>query len=435
MVEKKKLSIESYKGTRDFYPEDMAVQKYIFETMRRAVESFGYVEYGASIIEETDLYRAKSGEEIVNEQTYTFTDRGGRDVTIRPEMTPTVARMIAKKRKELAFPLRWYSIPNLFRYERPQRGRLREHWQLNVDLFGVDAVSADIEVIEVSHAIMRSFGATNDDFRIRVNHRGLLNYVLHDYVGANDETAYALSKLIDRKAKMPEADFRTKAMELLGDMAERFFGFMETDRLEELSEEFQALPSVKQLRELIETLEKRGIGNVEYDPTIMRGFDYYTGIVFELHDTSPENNRSLFGGGRYDDLVGLFGVEKVSGVGFGAGDVTIHDFLETRGLVKDVAMSTVDCTLCLLDPAYEKHANMLAMYLRERGLNIEIDLSGRKIVSQIKTADKHGVRHVVCIGEDEAKTEKYKVKDLRSGEEKELNKDMLWEYLLAMRGK
>ena len=157
MSDKSKLSTESYKGVRDFYPEEMFIQNHIYKIWKKVVESFGYSEYTASLLESAELYKAKSGEEIVNEQTYTFTDRGGREVTLRPEMTPTVARMVAGREKNLIFPLHWYSIPNLFRYEKPQRGRLREHWQLNVDLFGVDSVDADIEIITIAHQIMTKF--------------------------------------------------------------------------------------------------------------------------------------------------------------------------------------------------------------------------------------------------------------------------------------
>jgi histidyl-tRNA synthetase len=425
----KKLSVESYKGTRDFYPEDMAVQKYLFKKMRETVESFGYVEYGASILEETELYRAKSGEEIVNEQTYTFEDRGGRDVTIRPEMTPTVARMIAKRRKELVFPLRWYSIPNLFRYERPQRGRLREHWQLNVDLFGVDNISADIEAIQVAHTVMSSFGAKDSDFVIRVNSRKLSNYFLQDYIGANEETAYTLSKLIDRKDKMKAENFVEEVRGLLADDADKFMEFLNTNNLSELSDEFKALPVVQELQQLFTTLQERGITNAVYDPIIMRGFDYYTGVVFELHDVSPENNRSLFGGGRYDDLVGLFDVEKVPGVGFGMGDVTIKDFLDSHGLSTSDTISTTDIYLCLLGEEFEKHAQELAAYLRKQGIRVEIDISRRKIASQIKTADKHGVPYIVCIGENEQNEEIYKLKKLVTGEEIEVVREKMVEVL------
>src|SRR3989344_6949598 len=182
----KKLSTEPYKGTRDFYPENMRLQNYIFDTMKSVVEKYGYQEYTASIMEESDIYRAKTGEEIVNEQTYSFIDRGGRDVTLRPEMTPTVARMIANKRRDIVFPVRWYSIPNCFRYERPQRGRLREFWQLNVDLVGASGVKADAEVIAVAHGILRSLGADERNFEIRVSDRRILDSI-YDSVGIAED--------------------------------------------------------------------------------------------------------------------------------------------------------------------------------------------------------------------------------------------------------
>src|SRR3989344_2165299 len=181
----KKLSTEPYKGTRDFFPRDQFVQNYIFNVWRRVAQKFGYLEYSASILGETEIYRAKSGEEIVNEQTYSFTDRGGRDVTIRPEMTPTVARMVAQKRKELTFPLRWFSIPNLFRYERPQRGRLREHWQLNADIFGVEGMEADLEIVNLAYDIIKEFGAKDEQFVIKINSRKFLNHLLNDFLRLN----------------------------------------------------------------------------------------------------------------------------------------------------------------------------------------------------------------------------------------------------------
>ena len=183
----KKLSTEPYKGTRDFYPENMRLQNYIFDTMKSVVEKYGYQEYTASIMEESDIYRAKTGEEIVNEQTYSFIDRGGRDVTLRPEMTPTVARMIANKRRDIVFPVRWYSIPNCFRYERPQRGRLREFWQLNVDLLGTESLFADAEIIQMSYEIMTAFGAKSENFTIKLNNRKLMNELFGEILKLDDK--------------------------------------------------------------------------------------------------------------------------------------------------------------------------------------------------------------------------------------------------------
>lgn len=258
-----KLGTDPYKGVRDFYPEDMAVQNYIFNTWRKTVESFGYVEYSASILEPTEIYTEKSGVEIINEQTFFFTDRGDRSVTLRPEMTPTLARMVAAKRRSLKFPLRWYSIPNLFRYERPQRGRKREHWQLNVDLLGIDSIEADIEIISIASTTMKAFSAKDEDFEIRLN--------------------YPTGKHEDLEA-------------------------------------------------FVSKLEQAGIKNTRIDDNLVRGQAYYTGIVFEIFDTHSDNNRALCGGGRYDNLLELFDVDLVPIVGFGMGDITIRDFLETHGL-------------------------------------------------------------------------------------------------------
>ena len=397
MVDKPKLSTEPYKGTRDFYPEDMIVRNYMFDAMSRAVERYGYVEYGASLIEETALYKAKSGEEIVNEQTYSFIDRGGRDVTIRPEITPTLARMIARRRKELTFPLRWYSNPNLFRYERPQRGRVREHWQFNVDIFGIDSVSADMEIISVAHNIMRELGAAEKNFEIKVNDRRIMNFLLSDFLGVNDEHVQLLSKLIDRKLKIPKDDFTEQAQEILGEKTGLFIDFLNNTDINNLPKDFVENEGVRDLKKLLKDWNDIGITNVVYDPTIMRGFDYYTGMVFELFDTGPENNRALFGGGRYDDLVGIFDVEKVSGVGFGMGDVTIFDYLKTYDLIPKSLRSNTDLYICVCAPEYEKDANKLARYLRDSGVNVAVDITNRKISTQIKTADKKKISFIVCI--------------------------------------
>src|SRR3989344_2548398 len=201
------LSTQPYKGTRDFYPEDKRLQKWMFAKLREVVESFGYLEYAAPILEPVDIYLAKTGEEIINEQLYSFTDRGDRKVAIRPEMTPSVSRMVAARRQELAYPLRWYSIPNLWRYERPQRGRLREHWQLNVDIFGVAGLSAEHEIIQVADAIMQSYGAKRSQYSIRLNSRKLTDSFLLEYLQLNNVQAHTFSKLIDRIHKITHAEF------------------------------------------------------------------------------------------------------------------------------------------------------------------------------------------------------------------------------------
>ena len=414
MVKNSKLETESYKGVRDFYPEDLFVQNYIFSIWRKVAEKFGYVEYGASILEPAELYRAKTGEEIVSEQTYTFVDRGEREVTLRPEMTPTVARMVAQRERELIFPLRWYSIPNLFRYEKPQRGRLREHWQLNVDIFGVESNGADIEIISIAHQIMKSFGAKDADFIIKINNRKIVNDLYKKFY-LNDENSHKISKIIDKKDKISPDGFKEAIAEIVGEKTEEFITLLESN--EKLLDGFgKENKEVKELIELIDQLEACGISNITFDPCLMRGFDYYTGMVFEIFDLHPDNNRSVFGGGRYDDLLDIFGKNKIPAVGFGAGDVTTQDFLITHNLMPKYH-KPINLYVCTTDIKYMKEANILANVLREKGLSVAVDLSGKKLGDQLKVAHKQAVPFVICLGEDEIKSGLYGVKNMDTGKE------------------
>ncbi len=415
------LSTQPYKGARDFYPEDKRVQKYMFDIMRRVCEQYGYEEYDAPILEPTDLFASKTSDEIVNEQTYTFTDRGERSVTIRTEMTPTVSRMVAGKRQELAYPLRWYSIPNLWRYERPQRGRLREFWQLNADIFGVSGIEADHEIIQIADAILQEYGAKRDMYTIKINSRKLINTLLLDVLGEDETQAQTLIRLIDRMHKMDNAEFKAQTEALFSPTqreagnADRLSAFLSAKNINDLSLELKEHESVKELQKLMTMLSGNKITNAEFDPTLMRGFDYYTDIVFEVFDNDPENNRSLFGGGRYDGLVGLFGVEPVPTVGFGMGDVPLQNFLETHKLLPSMRTET-DAYLVLVGNVYEKAQNVIAE-LREMGINLAVDLSGRKPDKQLKAAVKKGVHFAMFIGEKELADEQLVIKNLHTGEE------------------
>ena len=410
-TKKTKLGTEPYKGVRDFYPADMAVQNYIFGVMRKTAESFGYSEYEASVLEPAELYRAKSGDEIVNEQTYTFKDRGEREVTLRPEMTPTVARMVAQKQRELAFPLRWFSIPNLFRYERQQRGRLREHWQLNADLFGVNSLEADLEIITMASSLMTNFGATEKDFKILINNRGNIRMILEESGVFKDvEQISKYLSLLDKKKKIGEDKFKAEIIKEFG---------------KEISYDTKKVDNYSQ--KIIGELAKRGIKNVEFDSELVRGFDYYTGIVFEVYDTNEANNRSLFGGGRYDNLTAIFGGESVPAVGFGMGDVTIHDFLETHNLLP-ISKSATQLYICTIGEVSE-YANELADKLRKENINVAINITDKKIGDQIKYADKNKIPFITVIGEEETKTKILKIKNLASGEEKSLEESEIGKFL------
>ncbi len=423
------LSTKPYKGARDFYPPDKRLQKYMFSIWRDIAERFGYEEYDAPILEPLEIYLAKTGEEIVNEQTYVFEDRGGRKVVVRPEMTPTVSRMVAAQRQELGYPLRWYSIPNLWRYERPQRGRLREHWQLNVDIFGVQGVEAEYEIITLVDAAFKAFGAKPDMYEIRLNSRKLIDTALSSYLKLNKKEQQVIAKLIDRRAKMSRTDFISKADAALSakakadGAAEKLLSLLETKQLSKLPAELRSHPSATELDKMLNLLSEAGIKNASFDIGIMRGFDYYTDIVFEVFDTHPDNNRSMLGGGRYDGLVGLFGVNPVPTVGFGWGDVTLANFLELHNLVPGLKPET-DVYVALAGDVGAAAQKPISQ-LRGGGLNVAIDLSGRKLGDQFKTADKKGITQALVIGDEELKTGKFTLKNLDTGKEQKLSPDAI----------
>jgi histidyl-tRNA synthetase len=411
----KKISTESYKGVRDFYPADQAVQDYIFGVMSKVARSWGYDEYGASVLEPLSLYKSKSSEEIINEQIYSFVDRGGREVALRPEMTPTVARMIAGKFQDLPAPIRWYSIPNLFRYEKPQRGRLREHWQLNIDIFGVPDFWAEVEVISIASDIMKNFGAAPKDFQIKINSRPLLDDIFKK-INVGDGEKQFVYRLIDKKGKMSDSDFRHSMITLIGekraeDLLENlYFG-------EGLFTMMNESSAAKNLNKTIETLRESGISNLVFDPTITRGFDYYTGVVFEVFDTNKENPRTIFGGGRYDDLVGAFTGQKIAAFGFGMGDVTTRDFLETHKLLPKID-STTDIYICVAPDTKMEEVYKIAEKFRASGINVAIDISGKKLGDQLKSLDKRNIPFVTTIGSEELKSKKFALRNTETREEK-----------------
>lgn len=415
------LSTQPYKGARDFYPEDKRLQKYLFNVLRQTVEKFGYEEYDAPILEPLELYLAKTGEEIVNEQTYAFEDRGGRKVAIRPEMTPSVSRMVAGKRQELSYPLRWYSIPNLWRYERPQRGRLREHFQLNVDVFGLSGIEAEFEIISVADGIFQAFHAKRNMYAIKLNSRKFMDYVLHGYIGLDNVQAHSISKLIDRMHKIDRAEFIAQADALCtpsqreNGTVEKLLDVLAAKRFTALPQVVQGHESLQELKQLMTLLQENGIDNVEFDVTLMRGFDYYTDIIFEIFDTHPDNNRSMLGGGRYDGLVGLFGVEPVPTVGFGFGDVTLQNFLELHDLLPQLHTET-NIYIILVGNVFSK-AQPIIDEMRSSGLNVAVDVTGRKVGAQIQTAEKKGIHYVVFIGEREIESGQLMLKNLISGKE------------------
>jgi len=426
----KKISTESYKGVRDFYPPEQAVQNYILGTMRKVAESWGYTEYGASVLEPLQLYKSKSSEEIVNEQIYSFVDRGGREVALRPEMTPTVARMITAKIQDLPVPIRWYSIPNLFRYEKPQRGRLREHWQLNIDIFGVSDFWAEVEVISIASDLMKKFGATEKDFVIKINSRNFLDDIFKK-INIDEDKRQFVYRLLDKKEKMSADDFRHSLITLIGEKsAEELLENLYFN--EGLFTMMNESPAAKYLNKVVETLRSRGISNLVFDPTVTRGFDYYTGVVFEVFDTNKENPRSIFGGGRYDNLIGAFTSQKMPAFGFGMGDVIIRDFLETHKIMPKLK-ATTNLYICVAPDTKIEEVYKIAETLREGGINTAVDISGKKLSDQLKSLDKRNIPFVSTIGSEELKSNKFTVRNTETREEKSGSIEDIINFLKSVR--
>jgi len=422
------LSPQPYKGTRDYYPEDKRVQNYIFDVWKKTVQRFGYEEYGAPTLEPLEVYTAKSGQELANEQTYSFTDRGGRIVAIRPEMTPTISRMVAARRQEMAYPARLFSIANFMRYERPQRGREREFWQLNVDVFGVDSVLAEAEIITLASEVMKAFKAKDDMYVIKINNRQLINFMMAQYLGLDAVQAQLMIKLFDRKDKMGAEDFNDQAREIFGsdlaaDGLEKISALLAANSMADLPQEIRESAAVKEVQELFTQLERSGVKNAIFDITLMRGLDYYTGTVFEVYDLDPDNNRSLFGGGRYDGLVGLFGAESLSAVGMAPGLTMTELFLRSHNLLPEFT-STTEVYLVVLDEALNG-AMKLADTLRSEGVNTEVDITGRKLDKQLKTAIKKQIPFMVFVGQEEISSGQYSLKDAASAEEQKLSPERI----------
>ena len=425
------LSTQPYKGTRDFYPEDMRLRNWFFGKIRETLELSSFEEYNGPMLESLEMYIAKSGEEIANEQTYNFTDRGGRRLAIRPEMTPSVARIVASKIGELNYPLKWFSIPNMYRYERPQRGRLREFWQLNVDIFGCDTYEADLDVIESAIAVLCSFGADETMFKVHINNRRFFNDVIAAIANTDAEGARKVSKVVDKKNKVTREAYVNEltTLGLSGEQIEKIDALY-TMSIKEATALCPETKGAQELSSLFDMLEKTGLDKYcVFDFGIIRGLDYYTGTVFEVFDEAPENNRAMFGGGRYDNLVDLFAKNsKISGVGYGMGDVTLENFLVTHNLVPDLYKSSVRVLITRFDDVpYEKYIE-LNTKLKEMGVTSSLYLGTKKFGKQLDYAIKGHYTHIAVMGSSEIETGIVKIKDLSTRDESEISLDKLSEF-------
>lgn len=414
----KNLSKKPYKGCRDFFPKEMRERDYLFDAMKRSAQAHAYEPFDGPMLEEVDLYKAKSGEELINDQIYDFTDRGGRHVAIRPEMTPTVARMVAQVHKQVPKPIRWYSIPNLMRYEKPQRGRLREHWQFNADIFGAPEHMGEIEVLSVLSSLLEDLGADKSMFGVLVNDRKIVDFVFKNVLKVEGQNAYKLYKIIDKSKKVDREALEKMAAEVLPaeEQRENFYKYLALSSFEEAfaylkSNGYESLASLETF--LAKLKASPAYPYIQYDPAIVRGLDYYTGIVFEVFDKHPDNRRAIAGGGAYANLLQIFNEEPLPGVGFGMGDVTLKDFLESHGLLPDLSHGRHDAFVAYLNEEGEALAMEASALMRKAGLKVETHFGPLKFKKVFKTAESKGHVNVVLIGEEEAKNKTLTVKNMK----------------------
>jgi len=409
-----KANLQPLKGFRDFYPDQMRFRNFLFGKMRQVSQLFGYEEYEGPTLEPIDIYTAKTDEELVKNQTFTLKDKNDNLLAMRPELTPTLARMVAAKQNELNFPLRWFSIGPRWRYEQPQKGRFREFWQWDLDLIGENSLKADAEVINIAAELLKSLGLTSSQVVIKINNRRLLETEL-EKVGLKKEQITLVYKIIDKKEKMKADEWEKYLKENIDqESAEKIKAILRKKDFGDFSE----------LSKLFALLKKTEVADyVEFDPTIVRGLDYYTGTVFEARDVDGEF-RTIIGGGRYDNLVSLFGGQKIFSVGFAAGDAVLEEVLRKFNLLPNLKENKKILVTVFDESLAEKSAE-LSQQLRKARLANEIYFTPEKLDKQIKYADKKGIRYVVILGPDEVKKNEVTIKDLSTGRQSTIALDKI----------
>lgn len=420
-----KRLIPPVKGTRDFYPPQMAFRNWLYATVRQVSESFGYQEWEAPMLEHLDLYAAKSGEELVKKQSYVFTDRGGDEITLRPELTPSLARLVAQKQGELVFPLRWWSWGPFWRYEKMQKGRAREFFQWNVDMLGVNSPEADAELIAVAATFLRTVGLTPQQARILVNNRRLMEAEF-DALGIPPERHMEVSSLVDKRDKMDAKAWEAYAREV-GLSQAQWNGLLS------LLDDRERWRKSEELARLFAALEALGVQEyVYFDAGVVRGLLYYTGTVFEAFDVTGGVRRAILGGGRYDNLLADVGGEPLAGVGFAMGDVVISIVLQELGLSPRLAVMPASILVTIFDEHFRLASFALAAELRRAGLNVICYPEPARLPRQFKFADRMGIRFVLVLGPDEATGNVVTLKDLSQGTQETLARREVAERLKAL---
>jgi histidyl-tRNA synthetase len=418
-----KTTIPNVKGTRDFYPEEMAVRAWLLGKIRKVSEMYGYQEYEGPFLERLDLYAAKSGEELVNKQSYVFEDRGGDRITLRPELTPTLARMVAQRQNELVFPARWWMFGPFWRYERPQKGRTREFFQWNIDMLGATTPECDAEMIAIAVSLFRELDLPADKVRIAVNSRKLLNEQLAA-LGMQDDLRKEIIRIIDRRDKMPPKEWEEYALAagIIIDQLQGIYAMLADERLWQKSEE---------LRRVFAVLDHMGMSEyVEYDPGVIRGLDYYTGVVFEAQ--ARAGGRAIFGGGHYDNLISAVGGEPLPATGFAMGDVMISVLLKEFGLIPELQQVPADVFVTVFDESSLADSFALSAGLRTAGLKVVVYPEAVKLQKQLKFADRMAIRFVIIAGPDERAAGQVTIKDLHTRTQETVDRAVAAEAIKKM---
>ncbi len=421
------LSNQPPKGTADWFPEEFQIRKYIFDTWRSVCVKYGYREYLTPLVESADIYRAKSGEDIGGKELMSFFDQAGRELSIRPEMTPSVTRLVSQIYDAEPKPIRYFSIANFMRNEKPQRGRNREFWQLNVDIFGSKSQASELEMLQMALDIVLAFNPPKYSFILCLNHRQLIEGLM-SIVSPDPTMKQGIVRLMDKWQKMSWVDFSSALKELGVDASglETIQSFLSASSIKEL---VQSLPELAdnegllEIKNVMSDLEALGYGEyLEFKPSIIRGFDYYDGLVFEMFDNHPDNKRAMFGGGRYNGLAGIFGAKSFPAVGFAPGDETTKLFLASWGLIDKIKASVKSEVyyLPLLSADLRLKTIRLAQKLRAEGKVVELGLEEQKLNKAMEYANKSGAAKLVIFAQYEESMKIYKVKDMESGEEKEI---------------
>ena len=409
-----KAIIQSVKGTREFYPREMEIRHWLYKKIEEVASRFGYQEWDGPFLEKIDLYAAKSGEELVKEQSFVFPDRGGELITLRPELTPSLARMVAQKQNELVYPLRWWSFGPFWRYERPQKGRTREFFQWNTDLIGVESAEADAELVAVCASFFKATGITPKEVMIKVNHRELMNDELTK-LGIQGEQTKLVIRLIDRRDKMDAAKWEATAYDygLTADQLKGVIALLDNKNLWKQSD---------YMVRFFKALEALGVSEyVTYDPGIIRGLDYYTGIVFEAWDVGGDG-RAVMGGGHYSNLIGDVGGAPLGGAGFAMGDVMADIVLEKYGKLPPSTSFNKTVLVTVFDESLMLDAIEFASALRAEGIKTICYPETAKLQKQFKYADRMGIEVCAVIGPDEKAQGNVTLKDLKSGTQQTVTK-------------